>query len=292
MTPDEYCQHKAARSGSSFYYSFRFLPDFERRAITALYAFCREVDDVVDDCSEAEVARRTLDWWREEIDRMTAGRPEHPVTRALLPAVQARGLAGAYFHEILDGMAMDLERFHYDTFSDLQLYLYRVAGVVGILSAEIFGYSHHRTLDYARDLGIAFQLTNILRDVREDAQRGRIYLPREDLQRFGVSPASVLSLQQTEALARLLEFEYRRTLEWYDKAFAALPEEDRPRQQAGLVMAAIYRTLLEEIREDGFRVMEHRILLTPLRKLWIAWQTHRRERRRARRRAVAVPGEP
>ncbi|HHH46156.1 MAG TPA: squalene synthase HpnD [Thiotrichales bacterium] len=292
MTPDEYCQQKAARSGSSFYYSFRFLPDFERRAITALYAFCREVDDAVDECSDVGVARLKLDWWRTEIDRLFEGRPEHPVTRALAPAVRERELQPAYFHEIIDGMAMDLERFHYDTFSDLKLYLYRVAGVVGILSAEIFGYSHHRTLDYARDLGIAFQLTNILRDVREDAQRGRIYLPREDMQRFGVAPASLLSLQHSENLEKLLAFEYARTIEWYDRALESLPEADRPGQIAGLIMAAIYRATLEEIRLDGFRVMEHRIELTPIRKLWIAWRTYRHERRQTRTQGGAAHTGP
>ncbi|MGE8357128.1 MAG: presqualene diphosphate synthase HpnD, partial [Microvirgula sp.] len=204
MTPDQYCEDKAAKSGSSFYYSFRFLSDDRRRAITALYAFCREVDDVVDETREEQVARMTLNWWRGELAALYAGAPTHPVTRALQPHVQAMDLPQGLFGEIIDGMEMDLDQARYATFADLQRYCHRVAGVVGQLSARIFGHTDPRTLDYAHDLGIAFQLTNIVRDVGEDARRGRIYLPVDELQRFEVPAADVLAYRESEAFGRLM----------------------------------------------------------------------------------------
>ncbi|HEX9179817.1 MAG TPA: presqualene diphosphate synthase HpnD, partial [Burkholderiales bacterium] len=189
MSPDQYCQEKAAQSGSSFYYSFLFLPPEKRRAITALYAFCREVDDVVDECSDPILARTKLAWWRQELTGAFAGNPQHPVTRALAPAVERFGLPLEQFQEIIDGMEMDLDQDRYADFRSLALYCHRVAGVVGLLSAEIFGYQDRATLKYAHELGLAFQLTNIVRDVGEDARRGRIYLPMDELAQFGVAPA-------------------------------------------------------------------------------------------------------
>ncbi len=283
MSPDEYCQDKAARSGSSFYYSFLFLPPEQRQAITALYAFCREVDDAVDDCREAHVARAKLQWWREETARLFAGTPQHPVTRALSAAVDRYNLPEEYFLEILDGMAMDLEQTAYTSFKDLALYCYRAAGVVGLLSAEIFGYEDRRTLKYAHTLGTALQLTNIIRDVREDARRGRIYLPQDELAHFGVEPEDLLQPVTTDRVRALLEFQADRARDHYERALALLPEQDRYRQRSGLIMAAIYRATLEEIARDGYRVLEHAIALTPLRKLWIAWSTARREKQRHRR---------
>lgn len=200
MTPEQYCEDKAAASGSSFYYSFRFLPLEKRRAIMALYAFCREVDDVVDETHDENVARTTLNWWRSEVDNMFAGAPQHPVTKALLPAVQRYDMPRELLLEIIDGMEMDLDMVRYATFKDLQLYCYRVASVVGQLAAQIFGYTDHKTLRYAHDLGLAFQLTNIIRDVGEDARRGRIYLPVEDLQRFNVPPPTSSALKRPNNL--------------------------------------------------------------------------------------------
>jgi len=177
MTPDEYCQHKAAQSGSSFYYSFLFLAPERRRAITALYAFCREVDDAVDEPSDPSAARATLAWWRGEVTRLFAGNPHHPVTRALDPAIEPFGITKVQLNEIMDGMEMDLNQNRYLNFAGLQLYCHRVAGVVGALAAGIFGYRNPRTREYAEKLGLAFQLTNIIRDVGEDARKNRIYLP-------------------------------------------------------------------------------------------------------------------
>ena len=187
MNPEEYCQEKTARSGSSFYYSFLFLEPQQRKAITALYAFCREVDDVVDECSDPNLARIKLQWWRDDLDKVFNGTPQHPVNQALISPIQQFNLPKEHFLEIIDGMEMDLELHRYESFRDLALYCHRVAGVVGLMSAEIFGYKDRKTLKYANELGIAFQLTNILRDVKEDASRGRIYIPLDELERFGVS---------------------------------------------------------------------------------------------------------
>ncbi|MGA7802402.1 MAG: presqualene diphosphate synthase HpnD [Gammaproteobacteria bacterium] len=283
MNPDDYCQQKAAASGSSFYYSFLFLPAGQRRAIISLYAFCREVDDVVDECTDPGIARLKLQWWREETERCFEGQPQHPVTRALQPALARYNLPKEYFLEIIDGMEMDLDRNRYASFRELALYCYRVAGVVGLLSAEIFGYRNRKTLRYATDLGTAFQLTNILRDVREDADRGRIYLPADELDRYGVNPDDILAHRMTEPLRDLLRFQAERAREYYRSALEALPAEDRYRQRGGLIMAQIYLETLNEIEADGLRVLERRISLTPLRKLWQAWKVMRREKRMHRR---------
>ncbi|TMG97560.1 MAG: presqualene diphosphate synthase HpnD [Betaproteobacteria bacterium] len=276
MNPDKYCRDRVAKSGSSFYYSFLFLPPERRSAITALYAFCREVDDVVDDMTDPDIARAKLAWWRQEIGLAYAGTAQHPVARALQPVITRYALPEAQFQTVIDGMTMDLEQNRYLDFSSLEQYCHRVAGVVGLMSAEIFGYDHPDTRVYARDLGIAFQLTNILRDVGEDARRGRIYLPQDDLARFEVAPSSLLGGKGSDAFRRLMAFEAVRTRAWYARALAKLDPRDRRSQRAGLIMAAIYRTLLDEIAHDGFNVLDRRTSLTPLRKLWIAWKTARK----------------
>jgi len=273
MSPDEYCQQRAAASGSSFYYSFLFLEPARRQAITALYAFCREVDDAVDDCSDAGVASKKLNWWRGEVDSLYAGRPNHPVTRALATALPQFNLPAEQLFEIIDGMEMDLFQTRYDDFKALHLYCYRVASVVGLLAAEIFGYSDRRTLKYAHDLGLAFQLTNIIRDVGEDARRGRIYLPLDELARFGVTEGDVLRSRSSDGFRSLMEFQVARAVDYYDKALSELPAIDRKAQRAGLIMAAIYRRLLDEIVRDGSRVLSHRVSLPPLRKIWLAGKT-------------------
>ncbi len=273
MTPDQYCQDKTAQSGSSFYYSFLFLPPDKRRAITALYAFCREVDDVVDECSDENVARATLAWWRDEVAAIYQGKPQHPVGQALMAAARQFNLPAEQLHEIIDGMEMDLQQRRYDDFKNLQLYCYRVASVVGLLAAEIFGYSDRRTLQYAHDLGLAFQLTNIIRDIGEDARRGRIYLPLDELQRFGVTPEDILRGRESENFQKLMQFQIARAQHYYRQAFEQLPAADRKAQRAGLIMAAIYRTTLDEVTASGYHVLKERISLTPLRKLWLAVKT-------------------
>jgi phytoene synthase len=274
MSPDEYCQQKAAQSGSSFYYSFLFLPNERRRAITALYAFCREVDDTVDECTDVSVARNKLAWWRKEIGAMVAGNPTHPVTKALQPHVVPYSLDGKHLLAIVDGMEMDLDQTRYLDYVGLQKYCWHVAGVVGILSASIFGYTRPETLKYAEKLGLAFQLTNIIRDVGEDARKGRIYLPVNELQQFNVTAADLLNARHSENFEKLMQFQVQRAQAVYEEAFALLPKEDRRSQRPGLIMAAIYHALLDEIERDRFHVLNQRISLTPIRKLWLAWKTY------------------
>lgn len=273
MNPHDYCQDKAAKSGSSFYYSFMFLPPERRQAITALYAFCREVDDVVDECHDVSLAQAKLEWWRQEVARTYAGTPTHPVGQALKDVLTRFNLPQEQLLEIIDGMAMDLSQTRYLDFKGLQLYCYRVASVVGLLAAEIFGYQDRQTLKYAHYLGLAFQLTNIIRDVGEDARRGRIYLPIEDLQRFNVPAKDILEARYSDAFRDLMKFQAERAEHFYEQAFAQLPQVDRKSQRPGLVMAAIYRTLLREIAADGFQVLDRRTSLTPLRKVWLAGTT-------------------
>lgn len=282
MTPQEYCQNKAAQSGSSFYYSFLILPKDKRDAITALYAFCREVDDIVDSRGEDHIKHTKLAWWREEVGRLFKGTPQHPISRAIAQHLEHYNLSEEYFLEILDGMAMDMDVTRYASFRELSLYCYRVASVVGILSAEIFGYQDRQTLKYAHDLGTAFQLTNIIRDVYEDIQRDRLYLPQDEMQEFGVSIEDIRQQRQTPAFARLMQYQVDRANSYYEKAMNELPEIDRYNQRAGLIMAEIYRTLLREIVSGDKQVLTHRIALSPMRKLWIAWITRRREAKRFR----------
>lgn len=282
MTPEHYCEKKTARSGSSFYYSFLFLPTEQRRAIMALYAFCREVDDIVDECDDSQVAQAKLSWWRQEIARLYAGDPQHPVTRALQTPIARYSLPQEQFQEILDGMAMDLTQTRYTSFKELALYCYRVAAVVGVMAAAIFGYEDRRTLKCAHDLGMAFQLTNILRDVGEDAARGRIYLPSDELARFGVSSDDIMARRMTGGMRALLQFQAERARGYYEKAFAQLPASDRYRQRSGLIMAAIYLSTLDAIVQQGYPVLRRRVRLSRWRKLWIAWRTARGEARRQR----------
>ncbi len=273
MDPHQYCQEKCAASGSSFYYSFLFLPPERRRAIMALYAFCREVDDVVDECHDPAIAATKLVWWRQEIQRIADGQPQHPVGRALHAVGHSFSLPSEQLLEIIDGMEMDLTQSRYLDFKGLSLYCYRVASVVGLLAAEIFGYRDRQTLKYAHDLGMAFQLTNIVRDIGEDARRGRIYIPMDELKQFGVPAADILNSRYSENFSALMAFQVARAEKYYDQALSQLPAADRKSQRPGLIMAAIYRTLLREIANDDYRVLHQRIALTPVRKLWIAWKT-------------------
>jgi len=272
MTPEAYCQEKAARSGSSFYYAFLFLPANRRKAITALYAFCREVDDVVDECTDPSLARSKLDWWRSELASLFAGNPSHPVTRALAPHLQECKITLDRLLAIIDGMQMDLDQTRYLDWSGLRKYCWHAAGVVGELSAGVFGYENERTLEYATHLGLAFQMTNIIRDVGDDARRGRIYLPAEDLQRFEVKAADILNAKHSERFEALMAFEAQRARDLYRTAIDALPDSDRRTQRPGLMMAAIYYTLLNEIEHENWQVLDQRISLTPIRKFWLAWR--------------------
>jgi phytoene synthase len=277
MTPQQYVQDKAAQSGSSFYYAFMFLSPPRRAAITAFYAYCREIDDVVDELVDRGVAAAKLDWWRHEVVTAFNGSPSHPVTQALMPHVQPNRITAEHLSAVIEGCQMDLEQTRYLDFAGLQRYCHLVAGVVGEVAATIFGRTTEQTVDYAHKLGRALQLTNIIRDVGDDARRGRIYLPLDELQRFDVKASEILQRQPpwgySERFTALMRFQAARAHQTYDEALALLPEADRDAQRPGLMMANIYRTLLREIEEDGFQVLHQRTSLTPLRKLWIAART-------------------
>ncbi|MDA7417565.1 presqualene diphosphate synthase HpnD [Xenophilus arseniciresistens] len=271
-TPEQYVQNKAAASGSSFYYAFLFLPPERRAAITAFYAFCREVDDVVDEVSDAGVAATKLAWWRTEIASAFAGQPRHPVMQALMPHAPRFDIEARQLLEVVEGCEMDLQQTRYLDFAGLQRYCHLVAGVVGEVSARIFGQTDAQTTQYAHKLGLALQLTNIIRDVGEDAMRGRIYLPVNELQQFDVKAHEILGRVHSDRFVALMRFQAQRAQALYDEALALLPAADRRAQKPGLMMASIYRTLLGEIEHENFQVLHQRIALTPLRKLWLAWK--------------------
>ena len=278
MTPEQYVQDKAARSGSSFYYAFLFLPPPRRAAITAFYAFCREVDDVVDEVTDPGVAATKLAWWRNEVTSAFAGQPSHPVMKALLPHCSDFDIRADHLLAVIDGCQMDLDQSRFLDYPGLQRYCHLVAGVVGEVAAGIFGRTSDATTAYAHRLGQAMQLTNIIRDVGDDARRGRIYLPLSELKRFEVKASEVLNRGYSERFTALMKFQAERAHRLYDEALALLPEADRPAQKPGLMMANIYRTLLREIEADNFQVLHQRTSLTPLRKLWIAMRTNWRGR--------------
>jgi phytoene synthase len=272
MTPEQYVQEKAAASGSSFYYAFLFLPKPRRAAITAFYAFCREVDDVVDETMDSGVAATKLAWWQAEVNKAFAGNPSHPVMQALMPLAADYQIEARHLLAVIEGCQMDLAQTRYLDYPGLQRYCHLVAGVVGEVAAKIFGQTQPQTTLYAHKLGQALQLTNILRDVGEDALRGRIYLPVNELQQFDVKAHEILKRTYSERFTALMQFQAQRAHSLYDEALALLPAQDRRAQKPGLMMASIYRALLCEIERDNFQVLHQRVSLTPLRKLWLAWK--------------------
>ena len=272
MNPDQYVQDKAASSGSSFYYAFLFLPKERRAAITAFYAFCREVDDVVDEVTDPGVAATKLAWWKSEVHKGFSGQSNHPVMLALMPHAQTYGIEERHLQGVIEGCQMDLDQTRYLDYAGLQRYCHLVAGVVGEVAARIFGQADERTTEYAHTLGQALQLTNIIRDVGEDAMRGRIYLPISELQQFDVKAHEITKREYSDRFTALMRFQAERAHGLYDKAFSLLPDADRRAQKPGLMMASIYRTLLREIESENFQVLHQRISLTPLRKLWLVWK--------------------
>ena len=273
MNPDDYCREKAVAKGSSLYYSMLFLPAERRNALTALHAFRREVEDVVGECSDAQLGRTKLAWWRMEVGKLFEGSPNHPVTNALRPLVGKFRIRAEQLNDVIDGMEMDLSQTRYLDFAGLARYCSHVAGATQQLAAGILGYGDPRSLEYARSLGTALQLTRIIREVGRDARRNRIYLPMDELRKFDVPAADILQARYSEGFAELMKFQSARADNFYSEALAALPFEDRHSQRAGLIMAAIQRASLAEVERDGFRVLTHRTSLTPLRKFWLAWKT-------------------
>ena len=271
----DYCHQKAAESHSSFLSCFRFLSVEKRNAITVLYAFCRELDDVVDGCTDPNVAQITLNWWRSDLEKVFNNEmPEHLVHQALKDIRANFDLPKNEFEALIDGMQMDLEQARYGSFDELKLYCHRVAGVVGCLIARILGFTNPKTLEYADKIGLALQLTNIIRDVGEDARQGRIYLPIEEMQKFDVPANVIMQCKPTENFAKLMQFQVNRARETYREAMLLLPAEDKKSQKVGLIMAAIYYALLNEIDRDGAQnVLTYKIAIPSPRKKRIALKT-------------------
>ena len=271
----DYCRQKAAESHSSFLSGFRFLSVEKRNAITVLYAFCRELDDVVDGCTDLNVAQITLNWWRSDLEKVFNNEmPEHPVHQALKDIRASFDLPKNEFEALIDGMQMDLEQARYGSFDELKLYCHRVAGVVGRLIARILGFSNPKTLEDADKRGLALQLTNIIRDVGEDARQGRIYLPIEEMQKFDVPANVIMQCKPTDNFAKLMQFQVDRARETYREAMLLLPAADKKSQKVGLIMAAIYYALLNEIDRDGAQnVLTYKIAIPSPRKKRIALKT-------------------
>lgn len=271
----DYCHQKAAESHSSFLSGFRFLSVEKRNAITVLYAFCRELDDVVDGCTDPNVAQITLNWWRSDLEKVFNNEmPEHPVHQTLKDIRASFDLPKNEFEALIDGMQMDLEQARYGSFDELKLYCHRVAGVVGCLIARILGFSNPKTLEYADKMGLALQLTNIIRDVGEDARQGRIYLPIEEMQKFDVPANVIMQCKPTDNFAKLMQFQVNRARETYREAMLLLPAADKKSQKVGLIMAAIYYALLNEIDRDGAQnVLTYKIAIPSPRKKRIALKT-------------------
>ena len=271
----DYCRQKAAESHSSFLSGFRFLSVEKRNAITVLYAFCRELDDVVDGCTDPNVAQITLNWWRSDLEKVFNNEmPEHPVHQALKDIRASFDLPKNEFEALIDGMQMDLEQARYGSFDELKLYCHRVAGVVGRLIARILGFSNPKTLEYEDKMGLALQLTNIIRDVGEDARQGRIYLPIEEMQKFDVPANVIMQCKPTDNFAKLMQFQVDRARETYREAMLLLPAADKKSQKVGLIMAAIYYALLNEIDRDGAQnVLTYKIAIPSPRKKRIALKT-------------------
>ena len=272
-----HCAEITRRSSSNFYYAFMLLPAERRRALYSVYAFCRFVDDIADDEAVRDAAV-LLGRWREELERVYAGAPTRAISRALCDSVARFNIPRRHFEEVIAGVEMDLERKRYPTFDELRLYCYRVASAVGLICIEIFGYRNQRTRPYAENLGIAFQLTNILRDVREDAARNRIYIPLEDLARFEVNEKEILAGSHSERFERLMRFEADRARSYYEEAERALPEEDRPSLLAAEAMRLIYGAILRRIVDSNYHVLDRRHRLSTPRKLYLvgrAWASGR-----------------
>ena len=282
MNSFEYVQNRVAQSGSSFYYAFLLLPKLQRTAITAFYAYCREIDDIVDEARDLGVAAAKLQWWQHEVEQSYSGEPTHPVMKAWMPSATQYKISAQALLDVIQGCQMDLQQTRYLDFKNLEQYCHLVAGIVGEVSACIFGHTDPNTLRYAQKLGLALQLTNIIRDVGEDARRGRIYIPITDLQRFDVKAHEILNIKTpwgySDRFTALMQFQAQRAHQFYDDAINLLPQTDRRAQRAGLVMAQIYRTLLKEIEHSSFQVLHQRISLTAVRKAWIAMHTHWKNR--------------
>ncbi len=289
MNMIESCRRITRRSKSNFYYSFFFLPRHQREAIYSVYAFCRCIDDAVDQAPSAAAASEALKQWREQISRMPKDARGHPVLRALSNTIHEFKIPKEYFEELISGVEMDLDHPRYETFESLRPYCHRVASVVGLICVEIFGYRETATREHAVHQGIAFQLTNIIRDVASDARRGRIYIPLEDLKQFGYTESELLTSTYNSAFVALMRFQCTRAREYYRKAQAYLTQTDRRSLLASEIMGEIYYRILIEIERSGYNVFRGKIALPSRTKAAIALKTFIRNRLRMKH---ALPEGP
>jgi phytoene synthase len=265
-----YCDRVARREAGNFYHAFRLLPRTQRHGLAALYAFLRVTDDLVDGSGSGEAKCARLADWRRRLGQALAGRYSHRVHAALHATVAGRGIPAEYIEAALDGVEMDLGPVAYDTFSDLYQYCYRVASVVGLACIHVWGFADAKAKRYAEEVGVGFQLTNILRDLREDAARGRVYLPKEDLDRFGYAPEELRGAVRDERFRSLMRFEVGRARRYYDAARPLAALLPPPGRAAFLVMSRTYRGLLDAIERRGYDVFSRRVRLRPWHKWWLA----------------------
>jgi phytoene synthase len=259
----------AKNKRSNFYYSFLLLPKPKREAINVVYAWCRYTDDIVDE--EESVGRKyaRLRLWAREFEHAIEGTSRYPLLNKLSQTIQRFHIPLNHFHDLLLGMEMDLVNTRYKSFDELQTYCYRAASTVGLMCTEIFGYKNEDAKNYAVNLGIALQLTNILRDIKSDAKRGRIYLPLEDLERFGYSEEDLFSGKYNTNFIALMRFECERARSFFRQAITHLSEEDKPLFIAAQIMEAIYLRILNDIERAEYNVFSHRIRVSTFRKFLI-----------------------
>ncbi|MDN5870026.1 MAG: presqualene diphosphate synthase HpnD [Nitrococcus sp.] len=281
MDAVEYCRAKAAPAGSSLHYALLFTEADKREALLALHAFHTEVGRVVAECSDRNVAAAKLLWWQEELTRIFEGGGNHPISQALHTPIRRYRLDRHYFEQMLEGAQMDMQYNLYPSFRELSLYCHRVGCSVASLAVQICGYRDQRVFDFAHDLGTALQLTRFLRNVRRDAAQGRCYIPEAEMRGAGVNPRDLRRSTTSEPLRRLFSEQAERARRFYAQASQRLPRSERWSQRPSVVLAALYRSLLEAMTEDDFPLLERRYHLTPLRKLWLAWRSaHARQRYR------------
>ena len=278
MDPIDYCRRKVAPEGSSLYYALLFTSPAARDGLVALAAYRAEVLEVPREVSDAGVGAVKLSWWNEELERLDAGEPRHPVTQALLPAIRQYHLDTSGLAEVIEASRMDLEYGRYPTLRELTLYCHRAGGAVADLAWRMTGAAGVDAAPFAHDLSMGLELTRMLRHLRRDLRAGRVYIPEDELTMSGLEAGDLLREDKADAARDLLSRQGDRARRFLDNAITRLPDHARKGQTYGLILAVIYRQLLDSIAGDGHAVTERQVHLTPLRKLWLAWRTARRPR--------------
>lgn len=276
MEPMQYCRRKVAPDGSSLYYALLFAPAEARDGLTALAAYRAEVLEIPREVSDSGVGAVKLNWWQEELERLAAESPRHPVTQAMLPTLQHHQLDMDGLSEVIEASRMDLEYGRYPTLRELTLYCHRAGGAIADLAWRIGGSEGMDAAPFAHDLSMGLELTRMLRHLRRDVRAGRLYIPEDELTMSGLSSEDLLAADRNDDVRALLGRQGDRARRFLDSAIGQLPDNARPQQTYGLILAVLHRQLLESIGSDGYAVTDRQVHLTPLRKLWLAWRTARR----------------